>query len=214
MKKRLLSLLLAALAVFTLPPGGIAEGVRNSEQAIGGLCEQQPVLSAEDVQKLINELPTAEALDAMSQEKQQAVHSDLQAAYEANEALSDEQKAEIVGTEIFDDLFELFNGMTNTLADSGFTVEGGTLNTDYTLSDNTLTINNNTPLTISTTGEDAITGQIVIAENVNADLTLNGVNISATNAKSAIELSSGSSLTLTLSQDSVNTLAGRRRHNR
>lgn len=166
------------------------------------------VLSVEAVQALVDALPTADELAAMNAEEQQIVYADLYTAYDAYETLSDEQKAEIVGTEIFDDLFEFFNGMTNTLADSGFTVEGGVSGTDYELNNDTLTIKTGKSLTISTTGTDAITGQIVIAENVNADLKMEGVNISATNAKSAIELSSGSSLTLTLSQNSVNTLAG------
>lgn len=209
MKKRLLSLLLCGAMLFSLCPQVVsAEGVRNSEQAIGGLCEQQPALSVEDVQKLINELPTAEGLAAMSREEQDAAYTDLQTAYDAYKALTDEEQQEVTGAEIFDDLFELFNGMTNTLADSGFTVEGGVSGTDYELNNDTLTIKTSTSLTISTTGTDAITGQIVIAENVNADLTLEGVNISATNGKSAIELSDRSSLTLTLSQDSENTLTG------
>ena len=73
MKKRLLSLLLCGAMLFSLCPQVVsAEGVRNSEQAIGGLCEQQPALSVEDVQKLINELPTAEGLAAMSREEQDA----------------------------------------------------------------------------------------------------------------------------------------------
>ncbi|MED9902667.1 MAG: InlB B-repeat-containing protein [Lachnospiraceae bacterium] len=172
------------------------------------------VLSVEAVQAMIDALPTADELTAMNAEEQQTVYADLYTAYDAYETLSDEQKAEIVGTEIFDELFEFFNGMTNTLADSGFTVEGGVSGTDYELSNDTLTIKTGKSLTISTTGTDAITGQIVIAQSVNADLKLDGVNIkgsqysTGSSAKSAIELFSGSSLTLTLSQDSVNTLAG------
>ena len=208
MKKRLLSLLLCCAMLFSLCPQVVsAEGVRNSEQAIGGLCEHQPALLS--VQALIDALPTAEALAAMSREEQDAVYADLQAAYEAYEALTDEGQQEVTGAEIFDGLFAVFNGMTNTLADSGFTVGGGESGTDYELDNDTLTINNNTPLTISGgTAESPITGQIVIAENVNADLKLEGVNISAPNGKSAIELSDHSSLTLTLPQNAVNTLAG------
>lgn len=73
-------------------------------------------LSVEDVQKLIDELPTADELAAMSLEEQQAVYTKLQAAYEAYNALTDEQKAEVTGAEIFESLFDVFNGMVNTLA--------------------------------------------------------------------------------------------------
>ena len=172
-------------------------------------------LSVEDVQKLIDALPTAEALAAMTQEEQGTVYTNLQTAYDAYEALTDEEKQEITGAEIFDALFAVFNGMTNALDDSGFTVEGGTPNTDYTLSDNTLTIKTSEPLTISGgTKDNPITGQIVIQSGTSANLTLAGVHIQGTEyttavaAKSAIELSSSSTLTLTLADSSNNTLKG------
>ena len=167
--------------------------------------------AAEQVQAMIAALPTAEALAAMTQAEQGAVYTDLQAAWDAYEALSDEEKLEVTGTEIFDALFAVFNGMTNALAaEYIYLITGGTPSQDYTLDDstNTLTINSNTPLTISTNATDAITGQIVVAQNVNAKLTLNMVNISAPEGKSAIELSSGSSLTLTLTSYTSNSLTG------
>lgn len=73
-------------------------------------------LSAGDVQKLIDALPTANELAAMSLDEQNAVYADLQAAYEAYEALTDEQKTEVTGTKLFESLFDYFNGMVNTLA--------------------------------------------------------------------------------------------------
>ena len=73
-------------------------------------------LSAGDVQKLIDALPMAKELATMSLEEQNAVYADLQAAYEAYEALTDEQKTEVTGTELFESLFDYFNGMVNTLA--------------------------------------------------------------------------------------------------
>ena len=42
----------------------------------------------------------------MSLEEQNAVYADLQAAYEAYEALTDEQKTEVTGTELFESLFD------------------------------------------------------------------------------------------------------------
>lgn len=87
-------------------------------------------LSAGDVQKLIDALPTANELAAMSLEEQNAVYADLQAAYDAYEALTDEQKAEVTGAEIFESLFDVFNGMVNTLVNQ----------TDYTISEGAVTI--------------------------------------------------------------------------
>ena len=113
-------------------------------------------------------------------------------------------------------LFAVFNGMTNVLADSGFTVTGGASGADYDLSGNTLTIKSSKPLTISAgTADSPITGQIVIQPGISANLTLDGVNLNGeeadllgNRAKSAIELSSNSSLSLTLNQNTNNTLTG------
>ena len=76
-------------------------------------------LSAGDVQKLIDALPTANELAAMSLEEQNAVYADLQAAYEAYEALTEDEQALLTGTEVFESLFHFFNGMVNLLAENG-----------------------------------------------------------------------------------------------
>ena len=73
-------------------------------------------LSAGDVQKLIDALPATDKLTTMTKDEQNTVYADLQAAYEAYEALTDEQKTEVTGTELFQSLFDYFNGMVNTLA--------------------------------------------------------------------------------------------------
>lgn len=108
----------------------------NSSQCTGTMPEANTVLLGEepdtavtDVQALINALPTAEELKAMPLEEQQTVYAQLCEAYDTYEALSDEQKAQISGTEIFDALFAVFNGMVNTLAnDFSFTLsDDGTL---------------------------------------------------------------------------------------
>lgn len=51
-------------------------------------------------QEMIDDLPTAEELQAMTKEEQQEVYADLQAAYDAYEALTDGQKAEVTGAGI------------------------------------------------------------------------------------------------------------------
>ena len=134
--------------------------------------------ATEKVQTLIDDLPTVKELKAMNKTEQQAVYADLQKTYDAYEALSDAEKKEVTGAEIMDDLFAVFNGITNALADSGFTVTGGTSGMDYDLSGNTLTIKTNRPLTISGgTADSPINGQILIEQNVTASLTLNDGNL-------------------------------------
>ena len=114
-------------------------------------------LSVGDVQKLIDELPTADELAAMTPEEQQAVYTKVQAAYEAYNALTDEQKAEVTGAEIFEELFAAFNSMVNALEENtgGFTVTGGMYGVDYTYNeaDGKLYILTSTKLTITTNGK-------------------------------------------------------------
>ena len=72
--------------------------------------------AVQDVQTMIDELPTVENVQGMSLEEQQAVYTQVQDAYDAYEALSDEEQVQLIGVEIFDSLFDFFNGMTNALA--------------------------------------------------------------------------------------------------
>ena len=112
---------------------------------------------------------------------------------------------------------------TESATTNPFTITGGTENSDFTFSQSdttgaTLTINTGTPLTISGgTAGSPITGQIVIASGVEADLTLNGLYLTGVgasrdntskNAVSAIDLTSSSELTLTLAANSENKLTG------
>ena len=114
-------------------------------------------------------------------------------------------------------LFFSGSGAEVSAADTvgSFTVEGGTQGADYSYSSGsvtgeTLTIRSGKPLTISTSG--SVTGQIAIAPGVAANLTLDGVDIvgvcGASTSQSAIEIPSGSSLTLTLSDGTSNSLTG------
>ena len=76
-------------------------------------------LSAGDVQKLIDALPATDKLTAMTKDEQNAVYADLQAAYEAYQALTEDEQALLTGTEVFESLFHFFNGMVNLLAENG-----------------------------------------------------------------------------------------------
>ena len=78
------------------------------------------------VQAAVDALPTAEELTAMPQEEQQAVYTDLYAAYDAYQALTEEQKAQITGAEKFDALFAVFNAMVTPLAAPYNLTVGGT----------------------------------------------------------------------------------------
>ena len=68
------------------------------------------------VQEQVDTLPTAEEVESMTAEEQQAVYEKLQAAYAAYNALTEEQKAKITGAEKLDNLIAFFAGKTNALA--------------------------------------------------------------------------------------------------
>ena len=70
------------------------------------------------VQEQINALPTAEKLEAMTAEEQQAVYEKLRAAHAAYQELTEEQKAKITGAEKLDNLLAFFAGKTNALINS------------------------------------------------------------------------------------------------
>lgn len=164
-------------------------------------------VTPEQVQEMIDDLPRAEELQAMTKEEQQEVYADLQAVYDAYEALTDGQKAEVTGAGIFESLFGVFNGMMNAAAAAGdFEVTGGTSGNDYSYADGVLTINDGAELTISTNGQTS--DRIVIASGAKATVILNGVNIGGTfdNEESAIDVSSGAALNIILQAGSTNTI--------
>lgn len=116
-QKRIGALFLSlALCLSLLPVGALAVENKEAEAAIYSDTENI-FAEAEQVQAIISSLPTADGLAVMSLEEQQAVYTELQAAYEAYNALTDEQKAEVTGVEIFDSLFAVFASMTNTLTE-------------------------------------------------------------------------------------------------
>ena len=127
-------------------------------------------LSAGDVQKLIDELPTADGLAAMSSEEQQAVYEKLQATYDAYETLSDEQKAEVIGTEIFKELFAVFNSLISPLANEE----------TYNINDRPVTIDDscgdNCP-SHKITGNGQTTKNPIKVTGGTHDITIENVNI-------------------------------------
>ena len=110
-------------------------------------------------------------------------------------------------------------GAAPAQADTGdFSVKNNTGSSNYTYADGVLTVNDGANITISMDSSETTptSDRIVVAENATATITLAGVNIkdSALDsnqniaAKSAIDLSNGLILTIALSKDTENTLAG------
>lgn len=93
-----------------------------------------------------------------------------------------------------------------TATNSSDTITAGT---DYTYTNEVLTILSNKPMTISNKYADiATTDNIVIKSTANADITLAGVSIVSTNDKAAINIEDGANVKITLADNTVNTLTG------
>ena len=103
------------------------EGAVNTDCPVCGIegadltqCQSEAnAITVEKVQKLIDALPATDKLTTMTKDEQNAVYADLQAAYEAYEALTEDEQALLTGTEVFESLFHFFNGMVNLLAENG-----------------------------------------------------------------------------------------------
>lgn len=77
-----------------------------------------PVVAAaqEDVQSMIDALPSVEDFQAMDADRQLEVYNQTQTAYDAYMALTEEEKAEIAGAEeTFEALFGHFNSLVMPL---------------------------------------------------------------------------------------------------
>ena len=113
--------------------GEVEDAVTENEPATPSNAMDSAVA---EVQDLISALPDAEELAAMSAGEQQEAYAQVQAAYDAYQALTEEQRAQISGAEIFESLFAVFNSMTNALETAGdFEVtvnSGNTAETPYT----------------------------------------------------------------------------------
>ena len=109
-------------------------------------------------------------------------------------------------------------GETETVGAFTVTLNEGSSNNAYTYSGGVLTVNNGANITISmaSSATTPTSDRIVVAENATATITLAGVNIKGSDldsnqniaAKSAIDLSNGSILTIDLSANTGNTLTG------
>jgi|GEM_PF-506024 len=152
------------------------------------------------VQTMINALPTVSELDGMTADELDAAYDDIQAAYDAYEALNAEQQAQITGAD-FEALLGWFNSQTAPLTDaqsgvhthcvcgkdSSTTVNGHThsTNTEWKAADSLPSTAGSYYLTQSVSGNWIVpTGEV--------NLCLNGQTISG-----SITVGRGATLTLT-----------------
>lgn len=128
MKKRVLSMLMVlALCLTLLPTAALAEetgpvdGTSTVETAgADAEAEAKAKAGAEAVaavQAMIGELPSLGELKGMDSDTLNEAYMAVQSAYDAYEALTEEQQAQVTGADRFEGLFGWFNGQIAPLAD-------------------------------------------------------------------------------------------------
>ena len=159
------------------------------------------------VQTMIDALPTVSELDGMTADELDAAYDDIQAAYDAYEALNAEQQAQITGAD-FEALLGWFNSQTAPLADAQPGVHthcvcGSNhqeIGDHKSADEKTFTAWTETT-SLPTSGAYYLTQGVTISGNVtlneNLTLCLNGQTISG-----SITVGSGATLTLTDCSDS------------
>ena len=153
------------------------------------------------VQALIDALPAAEDLENMSLKEQQAVYEQAQAAYDEYDALTDGQKEQITGAEIFDALFAFFT-VPSVMADDTHTCEGVENAVALTADGGILNEGN-----YYLTGDIKLTNDLTI--NGNVTLCLNGHVLTGSGNSSVITINSGVTFTLCdCGTDTTNTIGG------
>ena len=130
MKKRVLSLFMALMLCLTLLPTaalaeelGPVDGTSTVETAgADAEAEAKAKAGAEAVaavQAMIGELPSLGELKGMDSDTLNEAYMAVQSAYDAYEALSEEQQAQVTGADRFEGLFGWFNSQVAVLEDSG-----------------------------------------------------------------------------------------------
>ena len=167
-------------------------------------CQSEAnAITVEKVQELIDALPATDKLTAMTKDEQNAVYADLQAAYEAYQALTEDEQALLTGTEVFESLFHFFNGMVNLLAENGVSYldKNGSKQTadNVTVVDGSMTAWSdgwyvvNGAVTID--GRVTVSGEVHLILADNASLTVNGgIDVAENNSFSVYAQSVGENM--------------------
>ena len=125
------------------------------------------------VQALIDALPAVDELDGMDDGALDAAYMDTQVAYDAYEALTAEQQAQITGAERFEDLFNWFNGQI-ALLDGDVTIYPDDVNANGDIIPYT-DFSRTGPLLTGT--ETTLSGQYYVVQGtvtIDRDLTVDG----------------------------------------
>ena len=183
MKKRVLSMFMALALCLTLLPApaladelGPVDGTSTVETAgADAEAEAKAKAGAETVaavQAQIDALPDADELPAMDDDEVLAAYMAIQEAYDAYDALTAEQQAQITGAECFEALFGWLNGQIAPLADVTINPDGADANGDV-IKDTSF--NRTGP--VLTENDTILSGKYYIVQGnitISGDLTVDG----------------------------------------
>ena len=188
-----------------------ADAPENGEDENAGYNADAAVSA---VQTMIDALPAVSELDGMTAGELDAAYNDIQAAYDAYEALNAEQQAQITGAD-FETLFGWFNSQTALLADEQSGVhthcvcgkDHQEIGNHKSADEKTFTAWKETT-SLPTSGAYYLTQDVTISGNVtlteDVTLCLNGHTVTV----SGININGNGTLTLTDCADQQGTIQG------
>ena len=109
------------------PTGESISGNDTGTQDTG--TDDEEKAAVQKVQALIDALPDVDALSTMQEDEVNTAYLAIQEAYEAYDALTMEQQAQIMGADCFEELFGWFNGQVAPLEAEYITLNYGTVDT-------------------------------------------------------------------------------------
>ena len=97
--------------------GETETGDKSDETNAEGENGEESTLTVQAVQDMIDALPDVDALSGMNEDELNAAYEAVQAAYDAYDALTAEEQAQLTGADCFEELFGWFNGQIAPLDD-------------------------------------------------------------------------------------------------
>ena len=147
------------------------------------------------VQAMIGELPSLGELKGMDSDTLNEAYMAVQSAYDAYEALSEEQQAQVTGADRFEGLFGWFNSQVAVLEDSG-NIYPDVVDADGGITAGT-TFNRNGPIVEDSNGSTTFYGNQYYVVKESSNVTINGDLIIESCTNNGLILCKGATLTVT-----------------
>ena len=206
MKKRVLSMFMAlALCLTLLPTAALADELgpvdgTSTVETAGADAEAEAKAKAgaeavAAVQAMIGELPSLGELKGMDSDTLNEAYMAVQSAYDAYEALSEEQQAQVTGADRFEGLFGWFNSQVAVLEDSG-NIYPDVVDADGGITAGT-TFNRNGPIVEDSNDSTTFCSNQYYVVKESSNVTINGDLIIDSCTNNGLILCKGATLTVT-----------------